>query len=86
MKMSLEQKMAGYRGLLLTRFAILEGAAIFAIIAAFISFDLFFLLFAALIIIVMIYTRPTLASALRDLQLSEQEMMIVEDPDGLVEN
>jgi len=80
----LKKKMANYRGVLIARYAFLEGSAFFAYVAALLTSDILFLAFVGLMIIFMIYWRPTKRSTITDLELNQQEIAIVESPDSII--
>lgn len=80
----LKTKMTNYRGILILRYAFLEGPAFFAFVSALLTNNLLFLAFAALMIIFMIYWRPTKSSVIVDLELSQREIAIVENPDSII--
>ena len=81
---SLQNKLTTYRGLLIMRYASAEGASFFAVVAAFITETPFFLIFVGLLLLLMIYWRPTRESLKADLQLSVQEVSAIDDPDAVV--
>lgn len=80
----LKTKMTNYRGILIIRYAFLEGPAFFAFVSALLTSNLLFLVFAGLMIIFMIYWRPTKSSVIADLELNQQEIAIVENPDSII--
>ncbi len=81
---NLNEKLAYYRGAFLVRLAILEGTAFFAIVSVMLTNNIIFLLFAGLIIIIMIYYKPTRKSIIIDMQLNQQEIVIIENPDAII--
>jgi len=80
----LKQKMTVYRELLIIRYALLEGPALFALAAIFITNNINFLVYAGLIVILMATKRPTKKSAIADLALSQQEISALDDPETVV--
>jgi hypothetical protein len=82
---ALNTKMSNYRSFLIIKYALLEGPALFAIIVTFITGNLFFLLYAGIMVLLLLYSRPKVQSAITDLRLNQQEMAIVEDPDGIID-
>lgn len=80
----LKTKMTNYRGVLIFRYAFLEGPAFFAFVSALLTGNLLFLAFTGLVIIFMIYWRPTISSVIADLELNQQEISIIENPDSII--
>ena len=80
----LKTKMTNYRGVIIVRYAFLEGPAFFAFVSALLTGNLIFLAFAGLVIIFMIYWRPTKSSVISDLELNQQEISIIENPDSII--
>ncbi len=73
--LSLSQKLAAYRGANITRWAILEGAALIVIVL-FLLTNQFLILFIVLALLFIFFTtRPTAPNIATDLQVSEQEIM-----------
>ena len=77
-------KMTNYRGILIVRYALIEGPTFFAFVAVLKTGNLLCLPFIGLMILAMIYWRPTRNSAIADLELSQQEVAIVENPDSII--
>jgi len=82
---NLKTKLAGYRESLIIRYALLEAPAMFALIAIFITNNANFLVYAGLLIVLMVIKRPTRKSAMIDLELGQQEISVLEDPDSMIE-
>lgn len=80
----LKIKMTEYRGAMIMRYAFIEGPAFFAIVAALITNNLIFLLFAAMMVLIMVLWRPTKNAIIADLELSMQEVDIIEDTDAVI--
>ena len=80
----LKTKMTNYRGIFIIRYAFLEGPAFFAFVAVLLTSNLLFLAFAGLMIIFMIYWRPTKNSVIADLELNPQEIATIENPDSII--
>lgn len=78
----LKTKMMGYRESLIIRYALLEGPALFALTAIFITNNVNFMVYAGLMVALMILKRPTLRTAIMDLELDQQETAILKDPDS----
>lgn len=80
----LKAKMTNYRSILINRYAFLEGPAFFALVAVMLTSNLFYLVFAGIMVIFMIYWRPTRNSVIADLGLNQQEISIIENPDSII--
>jgi hypothetical protein len=80
----LTSKMTGYRGAFIVRLALLEGPAFFAIVVAFLTGNLLFLVFAGIIAVYMIYLRPSKETVARDLGLNYDEIAKIQNPEYLI--
>jgi len=80
----LKLKMTVYRESLIIRYALLEGPALFALAAIFITNNINFLVYAGLIVVLLAFKRPTKKSSIADLALSQQEMASLDDPATVV--
>lgn len=80
----LKYKMANYRVALIIRYAFLEGPTLFAIIVALLTGNLFFLVFAGLLLSFMIYRRPVKNRIIADLGLSIEEAALINNPDSII--
>lgn len=83
--LTLREKIKRFQGAILIRAACLEMPAFFGGIVAFLSGDLIYLLSTALMVILLIYFRPTPAKICEDLQLSEGERSVLMSPDAVIE-
>lgn len=83
--LTLREKIKALQGAILIRAACLEMPAFFGSIATFLSGDLIYLLSTALMVILLIYFRPTPATICEDLQLSEGERSVLMSPDAVIE-
>jgi hypothetical protein len=81
----LRTRMTNYRGALIIKYALLEGPAIFAIIASLITGTISFLAYAGLMVVLMLYARPGIQKTFNDLVLDEKDKVILEDPNGVIE-
>lgn len=77
-------KMTSYRGVLILRFAIIETPAFFAFVAALLTGNLLFLVYVAMMILFMIYWRPTINSVSADLGLNPNHSAIIRNPDSII--
>ena len=80
----LKLKMTVYRESLIIRYALLEGPALFALAAIFMTNNINFLVYAGLIVILLASKRPTKKSIIVDLALSQQEISALDDPATVV--
>jgi len=80
----LKIRMQGYRESLIIRYMLLEAPAMFALVAVFITNNSNFIVYAGLMVVLMALKRPTLRSAIIDLELDQQEIALLEDPNSKV--
>ena len=83
-KNDLNIKMTNFRGVLIVRYAFIEGPTFFAFVATILTGNLVFLAFIVLMILAMIYWRPTKNSVIADLELNYQEVEIINNPDSII--
>jgi hypothetical protein len=81
---SLAEKMANYRSAMIVRYALLEGATFFTIIACLITGDFLFLGFAGFLVLIFVTMPPTRNNAIRDLELSPAEEREILDPEAVI--
>jgi hypothetical protein len=74
-KDSLKQKLMVYQTAFIKRFALLDGASLFAIVVSSVRGNLFYLLIAGAIILFMLVLRPTKDKIENDLNLSYDDKM-----------
>lgn len=84
-QVSLKDKLDGYRSALIVKFAMVEGAAFFAIIAFFLTGNLLFLGFIILLFFVFLFYKPTRLKLIEDLKLSLSEEEKILNPESLIE-
>ncbi len=80
----LNNKLAGYRAATIVRLALLEGPALFTVIAFLLTGDTNFLLYTSFMLLLFAMTRPTLERAIKELKLNESEVLKIQDPDEFV--
>jgi hypothetical protein len=80
----LKTKMYGYRESLIIRYALLEGPAMFALAAIFMTNNANYMVYAGLMVVLMTLKRPTRKSAIADLESDQQETALLEDPDSII--
>jgi len=70
-------KLAMYRSAFLVRAALLEGSALLAIVAFYLTKDLLFMGVAIVLIFIFAFLRPTASGVIQDLELSGEEREVV---------
>ncbi len=75
-KESIQERLTGYQSVLITRFMLLQGPAVFAIVAYILSGNIFFLFITGLISVYFIFLRPTREKIESDLRFSFDGPMI----------
>ena len=73
-----------YRSALITRYALLEAPSFLALVVTLLTGNFMFLIYAGLMILCTIYWRPTKNSILKDLELSQKHITILDDPDAIL--
>jgi hypothetical protein len=82
---SLKDKLDAYRGLYITRCALIEGPVIFTIIAYLLTGAQMFLIIAIVMLLIFISFYPSLQKIIKELPLSSTEQAILNDPNGVIE-
>jgi hypothetical protein len=80
----LKQKMPGYLPALLVRSACLELPAMLAAVVLFMTAKLYLIAIPVFTFILFFLTRPTPSSISEDLQLSQQERAMLNDPNAII--
>ncbi len=83
--LSLNDKLNAYRGLYITRWAIIEGPIIFTIIAYLLTGAQKFLIIVVVMLVVFISLYPSIQKILKELPLSSNEQDILNDPNGIID-
>ena len=83
--LSLRGKLIRLQFALLVRSSIMEVPALLAAVCAFFTFDLLFLAFTAMVVLVMLFLRPTNASIAEDLKLGEKDASLLRSPESLLD-
>jgi hypothetical protein len=81
---NLSEKMSKYRDLLILKYVLQEGPAMLSILLSLITHNLIFLFFALLNIGLLILWRPSKSSVIRELQLKQYEVDIIENPQSII--
>ena len=69
-KENIQERLTGYQSVLITRFVLIQGPAVFAIIAYILSGNVFFLFITGLMSVYFIFLRPTREKIENDLRFS----------------
>jgi Zn-dependent protease len=69
-KENIQERLTGYQSVLITRFVLIQGPAVFAIVAYILSGNVFFLFITALMSVYFIFLRPTREKIESDLRFS----------------
>jgi len=80
----LKMKLAGYRAATIIRLALLEGPALFTVIAFLLTGDTNFLLYTSFMLLLFAMIRPTMERAIKELNLDEREVLKIQDPNEFV--
>ena len=80
----LKVKMAVYRESLIIRYILLEGPALFALVAIYMTNNSNFMVYAGLLVVLLAMKRPTIKSAIADLALDQQEIVTLENPESIL--
>lgn len=75
-KESIPERLTGYQSVLTTRFMLIQGPAVFAIVAYILSGNIFFLFITGLMSVYFIFLRPTREKMESDLRVSFDSPMI----------
>lgn len=84
MEPELTAKMAGYRGALVLKYAMLEGPSLFAVIAYLLTGQLLYLAAPVILIILTLMQRPDKDTAIKELELDYNEQAKLDTPDDLI--
>jgi hypothetical protein len=78
------EKMQAYQSAVIVRFAILEGATLFAIVVFLLASEMLVLAFAAVLLLFFVGAKPTKQKAITDLRLNKENQKMVEDDNAIV--
>ncbi len=81
---SLKMKMTSYRGILIMRYAFLEGPSFLAGFAFMFTSDVIYLGIMLLMILSLVFWRPSRTKIVTDLNLNPQETATLENPDAVI--
>lgn len=77
----LQSRMTAYREATIVRYALLQAPALFALLAIFITNNINYLVYAGLMVVLMLIKRPTMKAAIAEMNLDQQDLADMEDPD-----
>jgi hypothetical protein len=77
-------KMKGYSEVLIIRYMLLEFPSLFALVVVFMTSNMIYLMYAGLLVVLLIIKRPTKKLAIADMQLNQQEIAVLENPDSII--
>ena len=80
----LAEKLVKLQGFVLIRSAFLEFPGLTAAVVAMMTADNSFLLFTAIMIVLLLLYRPTITRIAEDLRLSPEEVAVLENPDSVL--
>ncbi len=80
----LTQKMVQYQSANIIKYALIEGVALFSIVAALMTSSVWFLIFAGFLVLVLASYYPSVEKAIRDLELNNDEKKQVNNPDAYI--
>jgi hypothetical protein len=83
-KKNLSDKLNAYRSVIITRGAFLEFPSLFSVIAFLITGEILFLVLAGSLTALFVFLRPTKARVIKDLQLSLNEIKLINNDDSIV--
>ena len=83
-EMDFRLKMEKYREALIIRYALLEGPGLFALVSIFLTNNSEYLLYAAAMLILLLIKRPSIKSAIKELELDQNEISKIENPDFVI--
>ena len=83
-KKNLSDKLTAYRSVIIARGAFLEFPSLFAIIAFILTGEILFLGLTGSLIALFVFLRPTKEKVIKDLQLSAEEILIINNDDSIV--
>ena len=73
-----------YREALIIRYALLEGPGIFALVSVFLTNNSEYLIYAAAMLIFILIKKPSIKSAINELELDQTEISKIENPDYVI--
>ena len=81
---NLSDKLTAYRSVIIARGAFLEFPSLFAIIAFVLTGEILFLGLTGSLIALFVFLRPTKEKVIKDLQLSAEEILFINNDDSIV--
>jgi len=81
---NLKAKMIGYKELVVHRSLILSGPCFIVIAALTRTHNLYYILYAVLLVCLLIIKRPTVKLAIAELELNKDQIAVLKDPNSIV--
>jgi hypothetical protein len=81
-KSNLREKLSGYQSAMIVKLAMMEGPSLLALVLFFLSGEYIFLAVAAFVVLVFLFSHPTKAKIIQQLQLHDDERMLLDDADA----
>jgi hypothetical protein len=82
--LKLQDKLPKYSSAVIVRSALLELPGLFSAIVAYMTFEIFYLGATALILLAMMIMRPSRQSVTEDINLSQKERALLDNPEAVV--
>jgi hypothetical protein len=83
-KKNLSDKLNAYRSVIIARGAFLEFPSLFAVIAFILTGEILFLGLTGSLIALFVFLRPTKERVIKDLQLSSEETLLINNDNSIV--
>ncbi|HAM98789.1 MAG TPA: hypothetical protein DCQ26_09290 [Marinilabiliales bacterium] len=83
-KHTLSNKLMHYQSANIIRYALIEGSALFSIVAALLTLTLWFFIITLLLSVMLAYHYPSVEKAIRDLHLNIEEQHIIKNPNAVI--
>lgn len=80
----IKRRLYDYRATLIIKFALVEGATLFAIVQYLLTGSIYILGFAALLILVSLTNWPSQEKTIKELELNKTDIDIINDPNAIV--
>lgn len=83
-KTDIISKMNSYRTILIMRYAMLEGPALFSFVVYFLTQNMMYIYIGIIPFIFLVMWRPTRDTAIKDLQLNGDEIELIRNPEAII--
>lgn len=81
---ALSAKMMQYQSANIIKYALLEGVALFGVVATLLTLSVWFLVISVILLIVLASYHPGIEKAIKDLELNVEEQKQVKNPDAYI--